>query len=303
MSRCRYRRQRGGKVSTVARRAGQMPSGRCKHAICRAYSDMAQAMHRGTRMKAPRAIGSTTAAILVFCTGIGLAHAGNSADALPETMAMLKHAISIHTVEGQHQVPVLAAYLADKLKAGGFAAADVQIIPVGETAALVARYRGTGQGKPILLSGHMDVVAANRKDWTRDPFTLIEGGGEGDAAGGDIDRPPGGADVADLLAGDGHAHAAGDRLVERAGGLAFGEQHAAAVLLLQLIDEAGDQRQGLVGGRRRAGSAGCAPFVPMAQAEAAVAAVGAAVEVEQAGIQGVVGGQRGQIEAQHRVGA
>src|SRR5574337_815496 len=177
MSRCRYRRQRGGKVSTVARRAGQMPSGRCKHAICRAYSDMAQAMHRGTRMKAPRAIGSTTAAILVFCTGIGLAHAGNSADALPETMAMLKHAISIHTVEGQHQVPVLAAYLADQLKAGGFAADDVQIIPVGETAALVARYRGTGKGKPIYLSGHMDVVAANRKDWSRDPFTLVEENG------------------------------------------------------------------------------------------------------------------------------
>ncbi|MEO6798543.1 MAG: M20/M25/M40 family metallo-hydrolase [Rhodanobacter sp.] len=128
-------------------------------------------------MKAARAIGSATAATLVFCAGIGMAKAGSSADALPDTMAMLKHAIGIHTVEGQHQVPVLAAYLADKLKAGGFAADDVQIIPVGETAALVARYRGTGEGKPILLSGHMDVVAANRKDWTRDPFTLIEENG------------------------------------------------------------------------------------------------------------------------------
>jgi acetylornithine deacetylase/succinyl-diaminopimelate desuccinylase-like protein len=74
-------------------------------------------------------------------------------------------------------VPVLAAYLADKLKAGGFAASDIEIIPVGETAALVARYRGTGEGKPILLSGHMDVVAAKREDWTRDPFTLIEENG------------------------------------------------------------------------------------------------------------------------------
>ncbi len=108
-----------------------------------------------------------------------MAHADTAAEALPETMAMLKHAIGIHTVEGQHQVPVLAAYLADKLKAAGFAADDVEIIPVGETAALVARYRGTGQGKnkPILLSGHMDVVAANRKDWSRDPFTLIEENG------------------------------------------------------------------------------------------------------------------------------
>jgi len=132
-------------------------------------------------MKAPRAIAFATAASLAFCAGIGPVHADSTAGTLPDTMATLKHAIGIHTVEGQHQVPVLAAYLADKLKAGGFTASDVEIIPVGETAELVARYRGTGQGKgqnkPILLSGHMDVVAANRKDWTRDPFTLINENG------------------------------------------------------------------------------------------------------------------------------
>jgi acetylornithine deacetylase/succinyl-diaminopimelate desuccinylase-like protein len=128
-------------------------------------------------MSAARAPGFAAAAALVFCTGIGMVHATTTTEALPETMAMLKHAIGIHTVEGEHQVPVLAAYLADKLKAGGFADSDVEIIPVGETAALVARYRGTGEGKPILLSGHMDVVAAKRKDWTRDPFTLIQENG------------------------------------------------------------------------------------------------------------------------------
>jgi acetylornithine deacetylase/succinyl-diaminopimelate desuccinylase-like protein len=130
-------------------------------------------------MSAPRAPGFAAAAALVLCTGIGIgmAHGTTTTEALPETMGMLKHAIGIHTVEGEHQVPVLAAYLADKLKAGGFAANDVEIIPVGETAALVARYRGTGEGKPILLSGHMDVVAANRKDWSRDPFTLVKENG------------------------------------------------------------------------------------------------------------------------------
>ncbi|MGA0586297.1 M20/M25/M40 family metallo-hydrolase [Dyella sp. KRB-257] len=97
--------------------------------------------------------------------------------ALAETMAMLRHAISVPTVKGNHQVPALAAYFADKLRQGGFAANDIQIIPVGETAALVARYRGTGHGKPIYLSGHMDVVAARRADWTRDPFTLVQENG------------------------------------------------------------------------------------------------------------------------------
>jgi acetylornithine deacetylase/succinyl-diaminopimelate desuccinylase-like protein len=124
----------------------------------------------------PYALWAASAA-LTLCGSIGLAQAATTAEVLPETTNMLRHAISLHTVEGQNQVPVLAAYLADKLKAAGFAAGDIEIIPVGETAALVARYRGTGTGKPILLSGHMDVVAAQRKDWQRDPFTLVEENG------------------------------------------------------------------------------------------------------------------------------
>ena len=56
--------------------------------------------------------------------------------------------------------------------------ADVTIIPIGETASLVVRYRGSGKSqKPILLNAHMDVVAAKRSDWERDPFTLIEENG------------------------------------------------------------------------------------------------------------------------------
>jgi len=114
---------------------------------------------------------------LALATGTALADTRPPPQELAATMAMLRHAIGVPTVQGQHQVPALAAYLADQLKAGGFAAGDIEIIPVGETAALVARYRGTGHGKPIYLSGHMDVVAAKRADWTRDPFTLVEENG------------------------------------------------------------------------------------------------------------------------------
>jgi acetylornithine deacetylase/succinyl-diaminopimelate desuccinylase-like protein len=38
----------------------------------------------------------------------------------------------------------------------------------------VARLRGTGKQKPILLLGHLDVVAARRDDWSLDPFKLTE---------------------------------------------------------------------------------------------------------------------------------
>ena len=42
----------------------------------------------------------------------------------------------------------------------------------------MVRYRGDGSGgKPILLLAHMDVVTANREDWERDPYTLIEENG------------------------------------------------------------------------------------------------------------------------------
>ncbi|AFC86784.1 M20/M25/M40 family metallo-hydrolase [Frateuria aurantia] len=103
--------------------------------------------------------------------------AETTAQAMPETMQMLKTAIEIPTEEGKAQVPVLARYLAQQLESAGFAASDIQIIPIGETAALVARYHGKGHGKPILLSAHMDVVTARPADWVRDPFKLTEENG------------------------------------------------------------------------------------------------------------------------------
>lgn len=108
----------------------------------------------------------------------GALPAETTAQALPETMAMLQHAISIETVKGKGQVPVLARYLAGKLESAGFARSDVQIIPVGNTAALIATYRGTDRGaKPIVINGHMDVVAAsNPGAWSHPPFTLTRDG-------------------------------------------------------------------------------------------------------------------------------
>lgn len=106
------------------------------------------------------------------------ASAQTTAQAMPETMDMLRHAIAFQTVEGKGQVPAFARYLADKLESAGFAKSDIEIIPVGETAALAVRYRGSDPAKkPILLSAHMDVVAADPADWQRDPFTLVEENG------------------------------------------------------------------------------------------------------------------------------
>src|SRR3546814_18240223 len=87
---------------------------------------------------------------------------------------ILKDSVAFPTVEGRGQVPALAAYYADVLKAAGFADADIVITPMGETATLAATLKGASDAKPILLLGHMDVVEADPGDWERDPFVPVE---------------------------------------------------------------------------------------------------------------------------------
>ena len=100
------------------------------------------------------------------------------ADAAARAKEILKRSIAFRTVEGQGQMRSYADYLAGLLRDGGFAAEDVEVAPHGETATLVARYRGTDPTrKPIVLLAHMDVVEAKAADWERDPFTAVEENG------------------------------------------------------------------------------------------------------------------------------
>jgi carboxypeptidase PM20D1 len=88
--------------------------------------------------------------------------------------ALLKASVAIPTVEGRGQVPALAALYARTLKDAGFADADIVITPEGETATFAATLKGRTRAAPVLLLGHMDVVEADAKDWTRDPFVPVE---------------------------------------------------------------------------------------------------------------------------------
>ncbi|WP_019052556.1 M20/M25/M40 family metallo-hydrolase [Sphingobium xenophagum] len=91
---------------------------------------------------------------------------------------ILMRSVAFRTVEGAGQVPKLAAYYASVLKSAGFADADIVITPMGETATLAATIKGRdAKLKPLLMIGHMDVVAADRADWTRDPFVPVEENG------------------------------------------------------------------------------------------------------------------------------
>ena len=84
-------------------------------------------------------------------------------------------AISLRSVRGPgNATPQVAALYKAALVAGGFADAAVTITPVDDTAYLIGTWRGSDPAlKPLVISGHMDVVEAKAADWTRDPFVPV----------------------------------------------------------------------------------------------------------------------------------
>jgi acetylornithine deacetylase/succinyl-diaminopimelate desuccinylase-like protein len=84
--------------------------------------------------------------------------------------------ININTTGSSGSTTVASNAMARRLLDAGFAAADVQVIGPADSKNhnLVARLRGTGAQKPILLLAHIDVVEAKREDWSVDPFTFLE---------------------------------------------------------------------------------------------------------------------------------
>jgi len=88
-----------------------------------------------------------------------------------KTFDIYRTIVEVDTSKTRGNTPKVARFLADELIAAGFPADDVEIVRMGDLAALIARYRGDGSSgeKPILFLGHMDVVEANAEDWERPP--------------------------------------------------------------------------------------------------------------------------------------
>ena len=113
--------------------------------------------------------------------------------------------ISINTVDSVGSVTKAVEAMAKRFRAAGFPEADVKVlIPPGKPnkGNLVVRYRGragANAAKPILLLAHLDVVAALRSDWPRDPFTLHEENGYFLGRGTSDDKAMASIFVANLL--------------------------------------------------------------------------------------------------------
>jgi acetylornithine deacetylase/succinyl-diaminopimelate desuccinylase-like protein len=88
--------------------------------------------------------------------------------------AMFQELIEINTVRDSGATRA-AVVLARRLKAGGFPPEDVQLVgPKPRKQNLVVRLRGRGKAQPILFIAHLDVVDAQREDWSFEPFKLTE---------------------------------------------------------------------------------------------------------------------------------
>jgi len=111
-------------------------------------------------------------AIVALC---GPARADNLTPNQQLAHDIYKELVEIDTTTATGDTRKAAEALAARLKAAGFPDADVHALsPAPRKGNLVARLRGTGKRKPILLVAHLDVVPALRADWSVDPFKLTE---------------------------------------------------------------------------------------------------------------------------------
>ena len=77
--------------------------------------------------------------------------------------------IRLDTSQPEGNEYLAANYLKQRLDAAGIASTIYEAAP--GRASIVARIKGNGSKRPLLLLGHTDVVTVERANWTFDPFS------------------------------------------------------------------------------------------------------------------------------------
>ncbi len=145
----------------------------------------------------------SSACALAALVSIGALATARAADLTPQQQAfraVYQELVEINTTESAGDTVRSAEAMAARLRAGGIPAGDITIISTAPRKGnMVARLRGTGARKPILLLAHMDVVEAKREDWAFDPFRLQEVDGFFRARGAIDDKAMASIFVANLI--------------------------------------------------------------------------------------------------------
>lgn len=170
-----------------------------------------------------RSLGDLLRGVLLACAAgigavglVGSAHAdraveppapapGTAGETMPPpeqqklARAIYEELVEIDTSPKGNTVKAAKA-MAKRLLAAGFPAADVKVLANSPTRGnLVARLRGTGKRKPMILMAHIDVVEARREDWTTNPYELVEKDGYFYGRGTGDDKYMAAAWVANLI--------------------------------------------------------------------------------------------------------
>ena len=88
------------------------------------------------------------------------------------TTALLLELIRANTSNPPGNTRSVANLLAPRFKALGFEVDIVQTPDTGK-AHFIARLRGNGSKRPVLIAAHADVVGVEREKWTIDPFAGV----------------------------------------------------------------------------------------------------------------------------------
>ena len=124
------------------------------------------------------AVGATAIAIVTIECASAKAQ---TAPVRPDQLAfraLYEELIETNTTLSEGSCTLAAERMGARLLAAGFDASAVRVLVLGDRPKegnLAAVLRGSDPSiPPLLLLAHIDVVEANRADWARDPFTLVE---------------------------------------------------------------------------------------------------------------------------------
>jgi acetylornithine deacetylase/succinyl-diaminopimelate desuccinylase-like protein len=121
--------------------------------------------------------GNLSRFCLLLCAVVLVPNLNAQIDSSTKQLAhdIFKQLIEINTTDSVGNVTTASEAMAQRFRDAGFPETDIYIGgPNDRKKNLVVRLHGSGQHKPVLLIGHLDVVEARREDWTTDPFQVVE---------------------------------------------------------------------------------------------------------------------------------
>lgn len=106
---------------------------------------------------------------LIVAAFLLLTTANPQSSPVNDTASLLRDLIRVNTANPPGNEATMAAFLKTRFAPLGF---EIDIIPTPDPAKahFIARLKGDGTKKPILLAAHADVVGVEREKWSVEPF-------------------------------------------------------------------------------------------------------------------------------------